>query len=159
MDVLNANTARRNPDAARLIHTFAKLTLFLKRCFLILRQFESVLHSPGLIVGMPNNWPYAKPYEIQRCATHDQKLTEQIRLQPLRDSFCSSYHLIAEEEVTGVSTVETSSFVIQMVYTNNSRPSGWSKVSDFISPSMGISAIYKWLFYRANNEHLLSSFS
>lgn len=59
MDVLNANTARRNPDAARLVQAFAQLTLFLKRCclfcFLILRQFESVLHSPGLIVGMPNS--------------------------------------------------------------------------------------------------------
>lgn len=82
----------------------------------------------------------------------DQAAASQTRFAAL------TYHLIAEEEVAGLSAAGTSSFVIQMVYTNNSRPSGWSKVSDFISSSMGISAIHKWLFYRANNGHLLSSF-
>lgn len=44
-------------------------------------------------VGLPylNSWPYSKPYEIQCNSTHAQKFTEQISLQPLRDTFYSAY--------------------------------------------------------------------
>lgn len=38
-----------------------------------------------------NSWSCSKPYKIQGNATLDQKFSEQIGLQSLKDIFCSSY--------------------------------------------------------------------
>jgi len=54
------------------------------------------------------------------------------------------YHLIPEEEVAGVSTAETSfiSGLYQLLM------SYWLIKSIWCHISMGISAIYKWIFFR-----------
>lgn len=46
-------------------------------------------------VGLPylNSWPDSKPYEIQCNSTHDQKFTEQLRLNLSETHFAALLHI------------------------------------------------------------------